>query len=62
MSHEHELSKYERNGNRVDLQALLDMGKQYQAQANWQPIQEKNRGVPVKLEAIAKSGSEEATE
>ena len=47
MSHEHELSKYERNGNRVDLPALLDMGRQYQAATAWQPRQpEKNSGVP----------------
>jgi formate hydrogenlyase subunit 6/NADH:ubiquinone oxidoreductase subunit I len=39
MSHEHELSKYERNGNRVDLQALLEMGKQYQEDTGWQPEQ-----------------------
>ena len=47
MSHEHELSKYERNGNRVDLPALLDMGKRYQESTAWQPKQpEKNSGVP----------------
>ena len=47
MSHEHELSKYERDGNRVDLPALLDMGRQYQAATAWQPRQpEKNSGVP----------------
>ena len=47
MSHEHELSKYERNGNRVDLPALLDMGRRYQESTDWQPKQpEKNSGVP----------------
>ena len=47
MSHEHELSKYERNGNRVDLPALLDMGMRYQDSTAWQPKQpEKNSGVP----------------
>lgn len=47
MSHEHELSKYERNGNRVDLPALLDMGRRYQETTEWQPKQpEKNSGVP----------------
>ena len=47
MSHEHELSKYERNGNRVDLPALLDMGMRYQESTAWQPKQpEKNSGVP----------------
>ena len=37
MSHEHERSNYERNGNRVDLEELLDMGKEYQRETGWQP-------------------------
>ena len=49
MSHEHELSKYQRNGNRVDLEQLLDMGKNYMAKIDWRPKQpEKNSGVPIK--------------
>ena len=49
MSHEHELSKYQRNGNRVDLDLLLDMGKKYQADTGWSPTNPgKNSGVPVK--------------
>ena len=44
MSHEHELSKYKRDGNRVDLPALLDMGKQFQRKIGWQPNQAKNVG------------------
>ena len=48
MSHEHELSKYERNGNRVDLPRLLDMGRAYQRETEWSPSQpKKNSGVPV---------------
>lgn len=48
MSHEHELSKYERDGNRADLPALLAMGMQYQAATRWQPKQpDKNSGVPL---------------
>ena len=48
MSHEHELSKYERNGNRVDLPTLLEMGQEFQTKTGWQPTQpEKNSGVPV---------------
>ena len=54
MSHEHELSKYERNGNRVDLPKLIELGTQYQAEVSWRPRQpEKNSGVPVKKEAAA---------
>ena len=47
MSHEHELSKYERNGNRVDLGRLIEMGSQYQQKVKWSPKQpEKNSGLP----------------
>ncbi|MCH8186642.1 MAG: NADH-quinone oxidoreductase subunit I [Chloroflexi bacterium] len=52
MGHEHELSKYERNGNRVDLPQLLEMGKEYQAEVGWKPEQpEKNSGVPLKQDS-----------
>ena len=52
MSHEHELSKYERNGNRADLPKLLEMGQEYQAKTDWKPTQpEKNSGVPIKSDA-----------
>ena len=37
MSHEHELSKYSRNGNRTNLEQLLEMGKSYQVEMNWVP-------------------------
>ena len=58
MSHEHELSKYRRNGNRADLPRLLDMGREYQAKTGWKPTQpEKNSGVPVKREAPAQAAS-----
>ena len=52
MSHEHELSKYERNGNRVDLPRLLEMGRSYQQKTNWTPSQpDKNSGIPVEKPA-----------
>ena len=58
MSHEHELSKYRRNGNRVDLDQLLTMGQKYQAETGWRPTNPgKNSGVPAtsrhELEALA---------
>lgn len=37
MSHEHEMSTYQRNGDRVDLPALLDIGKKYQVNTAWIP-------------------------
>ena len=61
MSQEHELSKYERNGNRVDLQKLLEMGTGYQAEIGWKPKQPaKNSGVPIKKEATLRDKKKEA--
>ena len=62
MSHEHELSKYERNGNRADLPRLLEMGQEFQAKTGWKPTQpEKNSGVPVqKPEAVAPAATADA--
>ena len=37
MSHEHEMSTYERNGDRVGLIPLLEMGKRHQKETNWIP-------------------------
>ena len=37
MSHEHELSKFARNGNRADLERLLGMGWNYQKEVGWKP-------------------------
>ena len=37
MSHEHEMSTYARNGDRVDLPALLEIGKNYQTVTDWIP-------------------------
>ena len=47
MSKEHELSKYERDANRVNLRELLEMGKIYQQDINWTPKNpQKNSGTP----------------
>jgi len=40
MSHEHEMSVYERNGDRVDLIGLLDIGKRFQRDTEWVPPSE----------------------
>ena len=37
MSHEHEMSTYRRDGDRVDLPALLEIGKKFQNEAAWAP-------------------------
>ena len=46
MSHEHEQSRYVRDGSRADLPELLEMGKVYQRDTEWQPTQQKNIGRP----------------
>ena len=58
MSHEHELSKFQRNANRANLESLLDMGKAFQSKIGWKPAQVKNIGDPVlrgRLQAEAKA-------
>ena len=51
MSHEHELSKFARNGNRVDLERLLEMGVNYQKETGWRPEKEQaNEEAPVEAE------------
>ena len=37
MSHEHEMSTYQRNGDRVDLPALLEIGGKFQRETDWIP-------------------------
>ncbi|MCH7606460.1 MAG: 4Fe-4S dicluster domain-containing protein [Chloroflexi bacterium] len=37
MSHEHEMSGYQRNGGRVDLPALLEIGSKFQRETGWIP-------------------------
>jgi len=40
MSHEHEMSTFRRNGDRVDLPALLEIGTKYQRETGWIPPSE----------------------
>jgi hypothetical protein len=37
MSHEHEMSTFQRNGDRVDLPLLLEIGVKYQRETGWIP-------------------------
>jgi hypothetical protein len=57
MSHEHEMSTYQRNGDRVDLPALLEIGKKYQDVTAWVPPT-----VLAKQKADAAKASAEAAE
>lgn len=37
MSHEHEMSTFQRNGDRVDLASLLEIGRKFQRETDWVP-------------------------
>ena len=51
MSHEHEESTYQRNGDRVDLPELLQVGIKFQKETNW---------IPPTVIAKAKKAAEDA--
>ena len=66
MSHEHELSAFQRNGARMDLPALLELGQEFQKETSWIPptqrakqAEESGAGPPPETEAAAASGTEE---
>jgi NADH-quinone oxidoreductase subunit I len=48
MSHEHELSVYQRNDDRVDLISLLEMGKRYQKKTDWIPPTQRQKALEEK--------------
>jgi formate hydrogenlyase subunit 6/NADH:ubiquinone oxidoreductase subunit I len=43
MSHEHELSAFQRNGARMDLPALLELGQKFQEETNWIPPTQRDK-------------------
>lgn len=43
MSHEHEMSTFQRNGDRVDLPALLQIGVKFQRETGWVPPSQQAR-------------------
>ena len=57
MSHDYELSVYERNANRMNLAQLLERGRAFQRKTDWQPKQEKNRGRPKPKEEARKGAA-----
>lgn len=65
MSHEHERSERLRNANRVDLPALLDMGRQYQTEVGWKQSKPNalspNERKAAKAEAEAAKAASEKT-
>ena len=53
MSHEHEISHFQRNGRRSDLPVLLEMGKKFQSESNWIPPTKKKAAVAAAAKAAA---------
>ena len=64
MSHEHEMSTYQRNGDRVDLPALLQIGLKYQDKTNWVPptVLAKRKQAAEAASAEAQAGAAESPE
>ena len=68
MSHEHEMSTYQRNGDRVDLPALLQIGIKYQEKTGWvQPTvlakrKQDSEAASAEAPAGAPPGAAESTE
>jgi len=64
MSHEHEMSTFQRNGDRVNLPILLEIGSKYQRETGWTPPSKRTKPeVEAKPsgEAAAASSGESAT-
>jgi len=62
MSHEYELSGYLRNGARANMQELLEMGKKYQTDTDWEPKNpEKNLGSVEQVEKLKQAKVESKT-
>jgi NADH-quinone oxidoreductase subunit I len=66
MSHEHELSAFQRNGARMDLPALLELGQKFQEETGWIPptqrakkAEETAEGLPPETEVAAASETED---
>jgi NADH-quinone oxidoreductase subunit I len=64
MSHEHEMSTYQRNGDRVDLASLLEIGKKFQRETDWVPPSkrtkpQKGSGEAPKAGAVVASATED---
>ena len=56
MSHEHEMSSYRRNGSRVDLPALLEIGTKFQRETGWIPPSELAKKAQAQAEELKDSG------
>ena len=58
MSHEHELASFSRNGARANLADLLFLGRKYQRETAWNPINPEKNVAAVALEKKATNASQ----
>ena len=56
MSHEHEMSTFNRNGDRTNLPALLELGFKHQKETGWIPPTKKARPAPAAAAAAKADG------
>ncbi|MSP78404.1 MAG: 4Fe-4S dicluster domain-containing protein [Dehalococcoidia bacterium] len=57
MSHQHELGSMARNGRRVDLPRLLELGKLYQDESGWRPPTEIEKEKQAALKTVQASAA-----
>ena len=65
MSHEHEMSTFQRNGDRVDLPSLLEIGSKFQQETGWVPptvLAKQRASEDAAREEAAKEASDTAAE
>jgi len=58
MTHEHEMSAYNRNAIRVDLPALLEIGHKFQRETDWVPPAKRAEAQRAKAEKDAEAAAE----
>jgi formate hydrogenlyase subunit 6/NADH:ubiquinone oxidoreductase subunit I len=58
MTHEHEMSTFSRNGDRVDLPKLLEIGHKFQKETAWIPPTKRAKVGKDEEPDAAKAGSE----
>jgi len=58
MTHEHEMSTFSRNGDRVDLPKLLEIGHKFQKETEWIPPTKRVKAGKDEEPEAAKAGSE----
>jgi formate hydrogenlyase subunit 6/NADH:ubiquinone oxidoreductase subunit I len=62
MSHEHEMSTFKRNGDRVNLPVLLEIGTKFQRETGWIPPTKRAKPEPEAAPAVAGDGETEGSE